>query len=298
MRAPNHSPAPRLGERIPLPGLCRLEVAHEVDGAFGIQKSGTLRQRVIARIWLRGVLNRRFHEVWRQVRICLEHQGHGAGDHGRRHAGPREAQVRLRCRRYGAAQQKGRLCRVQETCRVAQRDHPGAGRKEIRLCLIIDRRRASRAVGRIDVVHPRDGPLTARCSHRQDPRRVTGRRDAAVLGLPQRVPAEVPGSCHDDDARVHRALGGLGQRVGVVRFGDPRADRQIDDADVVGLPVRDRPFERGNHVADDAAAGPVEHLQPDQVRIGRDAGARPGRVEPVAGEDTRHMRAVAVVVVR
>ena len=42
----------------------------------------------------------------------------------------------------------------------------------------------------------------------------------------------------------------------------------------------------------------VEHLQADDVRAGRDAGAAPLRVVAVAGDDAGDVRAVAVVVVR
>ena len=62
-------------------------------------------------------------------------------------------------------------------------------------------------------------------------------------------------------------LGRERQRVGVVGLGDRRAHREVDDADVVGRAVRDRPVERGDHVADDAAAVAVEHLQANQVRV-------------------------------
>ena len=60
----------------------------------------------------------------------------------------------------------------------------------------------------------------------------------------------------------------------------------------------DRPLERRDDVADDAAAVLVEHLQADEVRRRRDPGVRAVRVVAVAGDDARDVRAVAVVVVR
>ena len=108
---------------------------------------------------------------------------------------------------------------------------------------------------------------------------------------------EVAGGGDDDDAGVDRALGGEGQRIGVVGLGDARAHRQVDDADVVRALVRDRPLERRDDVADDAAAVRVEHLQADEVRRRRDAGVRAARVVAVAGDDAGDVRAVAVVVV-
>ena len=109
----------------------------------------------------------------------------------------------------------------------------------------------------------------------QHPGRVARRRDGAVLHLAgDGVLAEVAGRGHDDDARVDDALGRERQRVGLVRLRDRRANREVDDADVVGVAVRDDPVERRDDVADVAAAMIVEDLQADQVRRRGHAGAR------------------------
>ena len=94
----------------------------------------------------------------------------------------------------------------------------------------------------------------ARRADGQHPGRIARRGDPAVLRLAVSVLAEVAGGGDDDDAGVDGALGGERQRVGLERLGDRRADRQVDDADVVGALVRDRPVERRDDVADDAAA--------------------------------------------
>ncbi len=60
----------------------------------------------------------------------------------------------------------------------------------------------------------------------------------------------------------------------------------------------DRPPERGDDVADDAATVLVEHLQADEVRRRRDPGVRAAGIIAVAGDGARDVRAVAVVVVR
>ena len=98
---------------------------------------------------------------------------------------------------------------------------------------------------------------------------------------PWRVLPEVAGRRHDDDARVDHALGRERQRVGDVRLGDRRANREVDDADVVGGPVRDDPVERRDHVADVAAAAIVEDLQADQVRRRGDAARAPSVSRPL-----------------
>ena len=89
-----------------------------------------------------------------------------------------------------------------------------------------------------------------------------------------RLLPEVAGGSDDDDAAVDRALGGERQRIGLVGFGDGRAHRQVDDADVVRDLVGDHPLEGGDDVADDAAAVLIENLQADEVRRRRDARVR------------------------
>ena len=119
-----------------------------------------------------------------------------------------------------------------------------------------------------------------------------------VLDLAVRLLAKVAGGRDNDDAGVDRALGGQRQRIGQVRLGHLRANREVDDADVVRDAVRNRPLEGSNDVADDAAAILIEHLQADDVGRRSDAGAGAVRVIAVAGDDARHVRAMPVVVVR
>ncbi len=135
---------------------------------------------------------------------------------------------------------------------------------------------------------------------RQHPGRVARGRDGAVLRLlrvPDLLLPQVASRGDDNDAGIDGALGGESQGIGFVGLGDARAHRQVDDANVVRHAVCDGPFERGDDVADDAAAMLIEHLQADQVRRGRDARVRAVGVVAVAGDDSRDVRAVAVVVV-
>lgn len=75
----------------------------------------------------------------------------------------------------------------------------------------------------------------------------------------RRVQPEVAGRRDNDDACLDRAAGCEGGRIGVVRLEHARGDREIDHADVVDVPDRDRMVERGNHVADVPVVVTVEH---------------------------------------
>ena len=88
---------------------------------------------------------------------------------------------------------------------------------------------------------------------------------------PSRFAAVVAGRRDDHDARLDRALGGERQRIGRCTTRTRPRDRQVDDADVERVLVRDDVVERGDDVADAAAARRVEHLEHDQMRAGRDA---------------------------
>ncbi len=118
-------------------------------------------------------------------------------------------------------------------------------------------------------------------------------------GAPVAFVAEVAGGGDDDDAGVDGALGGQRQRVGRERLEHAGGDRQVDDADVVGVLDRDRVVDRGDDVADVAVSVRVEHLERRPgCAPGRHARARAVRVEAVAGNDPGHVRAVPEVVGR
>ena len=97
---------------------------------------------------------------------------------------------------------------------------------------------------------------------------------------------------------IRRALRGKRQRVRPVRLGHPRANRQIDDPDVVRQAILHGPLERRDDIADDAHPVLVENLEADEMRGGRDASLSTVRVVTVAGDDSGDVRSVAVVVVR
>ena len=111
------------------------------------------------------------------------------------------------------------------------------------------------------------------------------------------VLAKVAGRRDDYDAALRQATGGQRQRIDPVRLGDGRANRKIDDADVVGARVGGYPVQRGDDRADRSLALGVEHLQRHQRRVRRHPGLAAVRVESVAEDDAGDVRTVAVIVV-
>ncbi len=264
-----------------------LEVAGELDRALRVEEAGALRQRVVV-TRLRGVLKDGLHQIRLERRVRLEHQRDRAGNDRRRHAGAAQAQIRPQRREPVALEQIRALGQVELARGRRQRHDAGAWREEVGLGREVDGRGATRAVRRDLVVPAGQRPLGAGRAYGEHPGRIARRRDAAVLRLlreAHRSLAKVAGRGDDDDARIDGALGGKRQGVGLVRLGDARAHREVDDADVVRHAVGDRPFEGGDDVADDAVAVPVEHFQADNVRCRRDARVRAIRVVPVAGDD-------------
>src|SRR5579872_4735791 len=93
--APDDLPAPDRLNRHGLAGAVAGEVAGQPDGAERVQEPCALPQRTVAGVRLCGVLQNGLHEVRREVRIRLEHQGDGAADDRRGHARPAQREIRL-----------------------------------------------------------------------------------------------------------------------------------------------------------------------------------------------------------
>ena len=117
-------------------------------------------------------------------------------------------------------------------------------------------------------------PEVRRGADRQHPGRIAGARDAAELRSARccRVLAHVAGGGDDDDAGVNRALGGERERIGRERLEHAGRDREVDDADVVGVLDRDRVVDRVDDVAD--VAVPVCRRAPSATRAWRAAPRR------------------------
>jgi hypothetical protein len=99
-------------------------------------------------------------------------------------------------------------------------------------------------------------------------------------------------------AGIDGALGRERQRIGRVRLEHAGRDRQVDDADVVGVLDRDRVVDRLDDVADITVPVSVEDLERNEVGARRDASARAVRIEAIAGDDARDMRAMTELVRR
>ena len=103
-------------------------------------------------------------------------------------------------------------------------------------------------------------------------RRIAWRRDARITGKPgRRILAVVAGGGDDDHAGADGALDGLDERIGRRRFENRMSERQVDDLDAEARAVGHREVDRPNHVARVAGAVLVEHLQHDELHVGREA---------------------------
>ena len=118
---------------------CRGRVeTREADGADGVQEAGALRQRVVVRILLRGVLQDRLHRVRRQVRVRLEHQRDGAGDDRAPPCWCRSGSDTAAPDRARAGQQRARprqrrtCCRATRATRCRCRAQPGRASRSSR----------------------------------------------------------------------------------------------------------------------------------------------------------------------
>ena len=101
---------------------------------------------------------------------------------------------------------------------------------------------------------------------------------------------------HHDDAGAHRALHRLAQRIVAVRLQHRRAERQVDDPDVVfraGARSPSRSPRSRLLAVPDPSSPSTRRLS--EIRARRDAAivARVGRPARLPGDDRRHVRAVA-----
>ena len=100
---------------------------------------------------------------------------------------------------------------------------------------------------------------------------------------------------HHQHPRPRRPLDRLAQRIVPERLQHRRAERQVDDPDVVLLLVVDRPVDRLDHVAHRPGPIVAERPQVDEIRAVGDA-ARARCARRLARDDRRDVRPVAVAV--
>ena len=166
--------------------------------------------------------------------IRLQHQRDRAADDGRGHARAAQAEIRQvrgrhACRSAGTA--RADVYSVLPGRSSDSMPTPGATRSGFAPRSI--GRRAARAERRDRVVGAVDRAHVARCADSQHPRRVAGRRDAAVLRAARRRSCPLlPAAATTTMPGVDGALRGERQRIGVVRLVHAGRDRQIDDPDV------------------------------------------------------------------
>ena len=122
--------------------------------------------------------------------------------------------------------------------------------------------------------------------------------DAGILRGALRAAAVVARGGHHDNPCRHQTLRRQRERVGVIRLVHTRRNRQIHDPDVQRRFVRQNVVERRDDVADASPSRIVEDFENDEVCAGRDAGSGAAGIEPVARNDSRDVRAVAVIIVR
>ena len=126
-------------------GLVPVVKLREPNGAQHIQKSGALFERVVASVHLSGVLQNPFDEVWRELRVRLEHQRDGARHLRSRHAGAAEAHIRRITGVDAAVDEVVAVRGVERAPGTANDRMPNAGRNEIGLGEIVAAGRSARA---------------------------------------------------------------------------------------------------------------------------------------------------------
>ena len=152
-------------------------------------------------------------------------------------------------------------------------DHIAAGCAELGLREAVEGV-AVRGPGRREVVPRADGAVDVAGADRDHERVVARRvRDAA----PER--AVVPGRCHDDDAVEPEPLDRLVQGVEHERARVRRMEREVGDADVEAILVREDPVGGADHVRGHRLAGVVGDVDRDErrARSGADVAARAAR---------------------
>ena len=224
--------------------------------------------------------------------VLFQKERNRAGHYRGRHARPGQFQP-------PATPRPDHLLRVllgQSGARCEQPLDPVPRCDQIRLDHEVETRRPPRAVRRHHIVRAPRRLLRVQRPHRDRIGRIAWRDDPAEHRLAVRRLAKVPRRCHDDDPGADRTLHSLAQRIQPPRLHYGRAQREVDDADVVLEPIRNHPVDAGDHVAGPPLALRVQHSDIDKHRARRDADTVGlGRI-PVGGNDARDVRAVAELV--
>ena len=222
-------------------------------------------------------MHRALDLVGRPLGMALEHQRGDTGHHRRRHRRPAQADV-------VAVDDAARAERRRRRCRGQGGHDVRAGGGDVGLCEAVlasrpastSRREVVRALG-----VPPSSTAPTEIANGSLPART---RRGAVGG------AAVAGRRDDDDAAEVRRLDGCVERIGAVGLGLGRAQRQVDDADVVVVLVVDRELQPVDRVEDRRVPGVVAGLDGDQVAPRRDAD-----VLAAAGSGRRRLPSPAMI---
>ncbi len=287
----------------------------EPNRALDVEQAVALRDQAVPRAevrrqLLRGVAEQRLDLTRLEARVRLQHQRDGARDHRRGHRRAAHLEVELfGVRRAGARDREGDRRRIvlgDVAVGRGRRDDPDARGDQVGFRRAVDERRTARAEVGDRVVRPRVRAVRVGRADRDHGRQVRRRDDAAVDGRAVGVAAGVARRDDADDPGVDRRLDRLAERVETVGLDHRRADREVGDADVVGVLVRDHPADAGDHVAQRARAVAADDANVDQLGVEREAAVLLVRVDErralerlttVAGRDPGDVRSVAVGIV-
>src|SRR6266853_6120153 len=141
------------------------------------------------------------------------------------------------------------------------------------------------------------------CAHGNHVRIITRSVDGGIpLGSIRVVASGVACGHHHYDARLPRRFHRLAYRVKSIRFENATSQREIDDANVVGVFKLNCALNGRDHLAVSPGTVGVKHAEIDDVGIRSDAHVlrriAAGRVMAVPGYDSGHMRAVSVSIIR
>src|SRR6266705_1690393 len=251
----------------------------------------------------------RLHLVRRQVRLRLQQDRHAAARNRSSHARTAQGVIRRPIVRSALLVIRGRdnICRVavlQRTFRVEYRDGTIPGSDDVGLHHVVNERRTFRAVTRDQVIVAGGSAHCFHGSHGDHVGIVARRGDRGVAIGPLRVVTpRISRRDYNNDARLPGCLDGLAKRVELVALKYRSAQRQIDDADVVGTFESYGCLNGGNHVAVSADAILIQRPQINEIRIGCNLFEgvevlRAGRICAVACDNARDVGSVTVLVVR
>src|SRR5439155_12741924 len=154
-------------------------------------------------------------------------------------------------------------------------------------------------VTRYEIVTFGYGCFGLHCTHGDEIRIVTRRRGRTVaLGTLRVVPSFVTGGGHHDNAGLPGSFDRLTERIDRVAFKNGTAQRKVHHANVVLIFEADRAVNSFNYVAVSTDTIVIENAEINDFGSWRHPEVFMGGILAGAGNDARHMRAVAILLIR